>query len=257
MSSEQNKIVNIEDRIPKLKEHRKKKANRRLLLYMSIFFLLILLTIYLQSPYSEIKKITIKGNYYVNEGLIIQKSGLHSGKNMWGFQATFIEKRVNEIPYIETTTVSRKLPNEIRIIVKEFEPTAYIKGDKGFIPVLQNGETLPSISNRSLKLDAPIIVGFNEKKEDVPLVAEQITKLPTTINRRVSEIHRIEVNGQVLLKVYTTDQLIVIAPFSDFAEKMMLYPSIIKQITPGEKGIIHLEVSPYFEAIPPEGSENE
>lgn len=255
MSSELNKVVNIEDRIPRLKEHRKKKANKRLIIYMSVFFLLILITIYLQSPYSEIKKVTIKGNYYVEENIIIQKSELTPGKSMWGFQSHFIEKRLNELPYIESTDVTRILPNEVVIQVKEFEPAAYIKKDNGFIPVLQNGETLPIISNRTLRLDAPIIVGFNEKKGEVKLIADQIDRLPTTINRRISELHKEKLNGQSLIKVYTTDQFIVIAPFKQFSEKMMLYPSIVKQITPGEKGIIHLEVTPYFEATTSEGSE--
>ncbi len=51
---ENEKIVNIEERIPKIKEQRKQKANRRLISFILLFFIMVLIIIYLQTPISKI-----------------------------------------------------------------------------------------------------------------------------------------------------------------------------------------------------------
>src|SRR5690625_7485112 len=80
--SEKN-VVSIEDRIPKLKQERKKKANRRLIFYLSIFFLLVSLVVYLQSPLSNVKTINVTGNNVLSKEEIIQLSELTKQTNIW------------------------------------------------------------------------------------------------------------------------------------------------------------------------------
>src|SRR5699024_12476680 len=85
---EKEKVVSIEDRIPKLKESRKKKANRRLLFYLSIFFVLIAIIVYLQSQLSHIRHVDIQGNHELTEDEVIAESGLTMGDNIWMFNYT-------------------------------------------------------------------------------------------------------------------------------------------------------------------------
>jgi hypothetical protein len=44
---DKEKVVNIEERIPKIKEQRKQKANRRLITFILLFFTMMLIIIYL------------------------------------------------------------------------------------------------------------------------------------------------------------------------------------------------------------------
>src|SRR5690625_5979789 len=87
------KVVSIQDRIPKLKEQRKKKANRRLVFYLSIFFLLILMSIYLQSPLSDIKTVAIKGNSFLSEEEFIEISDLEEQTNIWIINLKTIDRK--------------------------------------------------------------------------------------------------------------------------------------------------------------------
>src|SRR5690625_6591825 len=80
---EKEKIVSIEERIPKLKEARKKKANRRLLFYLAIFFVLISIIVYLQSPFSHIKEIVVHDNVVLSEEDIIEVSEIALNTNIW------------------------------------------------------------------------------------------------------------------------------------------------------------------------------
>src|SRR5699024_3042673 len=94
---EKKKIISIEDRIPRLKEARKKKANRRLLFYLSIFFFLISIIIYLQSPLSHIKEIHVSGNEVIPEQDILQVSKLTTRTNIWTINNSEVRRNLESI----------------------------------------------------------------------------------------------------------------------------------------------------------------
>ena len=54
-----SKVIKLQDRVPKLKNQKKKQknVNHRLILYISILFLLVLFLIYFRSPLSNIKRL--------------------------------------------------------------------------------------------------------------------------------------------------------------------------------------------------------
>src|SRR5699024_9136771 len=99
-------IVSIEDRIPKLKEARKKKANRRLIIYLCAFFLLISLIVYLQSPLSHVKHIEVNGNNFLTKKTVKKLSTVTKKTNIWTLSKNEIEKKLTDNPVIES--VDRK-----------------------------------------------------------------------------------------------------------------------------------------------------
>lgn len=64
---DREKIVNIEERIPKIKEQRKQKANRRLISFIMLFFIMVLIIVYLQTPISKVSTISVTGNENVSK----------------------------------------------------------------------------------------------------------------------------------------------------------------------------------------------
>src|SRR5699024_6041896 len=136
---EKEKIVSIEDRIPKLKEARKKKANRRLVFYLSIFFLLISIIVYLQSPLSQVKHIEVNGNKVLSDKEVIQKSGLALDTNIWIVQKQDMIEKIEELSVVDTVNVHRKLPQTIEVDVQEHHIIGYKQAKDGYHPILQNG----------------------------------------------------------------------------------------------------------------------
>lgn len=239
------KIVSIEDRIPKLKQVRKKKANQRLVFYLSIFFLLISIIIYLQSPLSNIKTIHITGNSLMSEKEIIQKSKLTYKTNIWTVNKDEIEQKLHHIPVIKSAKVNRKLPWTVEIHLAEFERVGYIKKGGEFHPVLGDGTTLPSL--KDTLGDAPIILDFKEDEYLNRMTAE-LQKLPLNILNLISEIHwaPIDENKNKII-LYMSDGFVVDGSIRNFAEKMQIYPSIVSQLHPESQGIIHIGIGAYFE----------
>lgn len=129
-------IVSIEDRIPKLKEMRKRKTNQRLIFYLSTFFLLISIIVYLQSPLSNIKDIKVVGNSFITKEEIIKQSTLTKKTNIWTINQKKIKQGIGEISGVKSVEVSRKLPWTVEISLKEFQRVGYLKDENESYPIL-------------------------------------------------------------------------------------------------------------------------
>ncbi|WP_026906029.1 cell division protein FtsQ/DivIB [Paucisalibacillus globulus] len=251
------KIVSIEDRIPKLKQARKKKANRRLVFYLSIFFFLISIIVYLQSPLSHVKTILVTGNSFYPDKEVIEQSGLKKDTNIWTIKKEEITKALEEIPLVDTVTVETKLPWTIEIHLIEHERIGYIKKENSYYPILGNGEVFSDSGDEQLTGDAPLLVNFSDKKV-LTEMSEELSKLTTNIRNIISEIHMTQTdenNKEIIL--FMSDGFVVESSVRDFSEKMKVYPSIAAQLDPNVEGIIHIGVGAYFEPFNQEITEEE
>jgi cell division protein FtsQ len=243
------KIVSIEDRIPKLKQARKKKANRRLVFYLSIFFFLISIIVYLQSPLSHIKTISVNGNTYLAEDSIIKASGLTTNMNIWTINKSDIKKAISENPVVDSVKVDRKLPSTVEIQVNENVLVGYVEKNNKYYPILENGKTLESFGKRSFNGNAPLLLDFSDK-DYLHSMTGELKKLPQSITNLISEIHwKPTDDNKHKILLYMNDGFVVSGTIRNFADKMKVYPSIVSQLDPKRKGIIHIGVGVYFESF--------
>lgn len=240
-------VVSIEDRIPKLKQVRKKKANRRLIFYLSVFFFLIAIIIYLQSPLSYVKNIEVSGNSLLTKEDIIEQSHLTTTTNIWTVNREEITKKLRKHPVVKLVEVNRKLPWTINIQLIEHKHIGYVKNESDYIQLLGNG-SLMSTTHLSMNGDAPLLVDFNDETVLLAL-SNELQQLPKSILNLISEIHfnpTEENNSKILL--YMNDGFTVDTSTRNFAQKMKAYPSIVSQLDEGSEGVIHMGVGAYFES---------
>lgn len=244
----EKKIVSIEDRIPRLKHERKKKANRRLIFYLSIFFILISIIVYLQSPFSNVETIDVSGNTLLTDEEIISLSEVSTSTNMWSINGKKKREQIEEHPAIEQAVVKRKFPRKVTIEVDEHRHIGYVQDEAIAHPVLVNGETLSSMAV-SLDGDAPLLVDFTDE-DMLTRMATELEQVPVPIYNLISEVHWVpEEDNTYKITLYMNDGFIVYGTIRNFAQKIEVYPSIIAQLDPGVKGIIHVGVGAYFEAF--------
>ena len=87
------------------------------------------------------------------------------------------------------------------------------------------------------------------------LIAE-LEKLTPTILRSISEIRYSPTNAnEDHLTLYMNEGYEVSTTIQNFAKRMEAYPLMIKQIEPGRKALIHLEVGAYLKYL--DGEEKE
>lgn len=249
------KIVSIEDRIPKLKHQRRKKANRRLIVLLALFFVLIASIIYFQSPLSKVKNISVSGNETYTYEQIVAKSGLDLQVNIWKINRDEAEKKLEELQEIKKATVQVTLPNSVAIKIEEFNRLAYISKGKSFYPVLENGNILGEKHIDEIPVNAPILINFKEGKVLDEMI-DALESLPEEVINSISEIHSKPVKtDEFIIKLYMNDGFEVNASLRTFSEKMAHYPSIVSQLDPAKKGVIDLEVGSYFKAYEAEKAE--
>lgn len=244
----EEKVVSIEERIPKLQEQRRKKANRTLLSYLLLFFFLIALIIYLQSPLSNIKKIEVKGNHVISDEEIIAYSDLSIGTNLWRINKKEISKQVQKHPIIDKVTVERKFPQTLQLNISEKKIIGYMKKKDEYLPVLDDGVVVNEINIR-LPRSAPLLENFKDEQY-LQRLSEELKEVPNYILNLISEIHwEPSEKNKYKIILYMTDGYIVHATIRDFASKMKSYPSVIAQLEEGQKAIIHMDVGIYVETL--------
>lgn len=256
MDKNKKNIVSIEDRIPKLKEARKKKANRRLVFYLSIFFVLILIVVYLQSPLSQVKTIDIQNNSFISDDEIIELTGLKSDSSIWSLDFQEMESNVVSNPVIEEVTIERELPNTVVIDVTEKRVVSFLTDGSTYNPVLENGKVLTEAGMHTFDGQAPLMVGFTDG-EMLSNIASELNNLTDEILALISEIHPLpEEDTQNAALFYMNDGFVVKASIRSFSEGMSAYPSIAAQIDPEANGMIHVGIGVYFEEFIEETEED-
>ncbi len=240
------KVITIHDRIPKLKEQRKQRANRRLIFFLSFFFFLILLVVYFQSPLSHVRSIEVSGNYYIADETILKASNIHVGTSMWNIDKD-AEANIVAIDEIKSVEIKRVFPTTISINVKEYVRVAYLYEDEKYYPIIETGKFLREIGQEEFPADAPILKNW-EQGTVVEELATELTKLPDNIGNRISEIYHTPIDSDPLrITLFMNDGYEVHSTVRNFSELISPYPSIVKELGPGKQGIIHMRMSPYFE----------
>ncbi|WP_163101415.1 cell division protein FtsQ/DivIB [Peribacillus alkalitolerans] len=245
---ERGTIVSIEERIPKLKQMRKKKANRRLIGLLAFFFLLIICVLYFISPLSQIKHIVVKGNKYIHDEKIIELSGIQKNDSMWKVDKEKSVEKIKKFPEIKAASVKVTLPNTVEITVEEYKRVAYLVKDSKFYPVLSSGEILPVLKNGDIPVYAPVLIGF-VKGLELNQIIEELDKLPEEISNSISEVYfEPKETDKYHIRIYMNDGYEVLASSRTLSEKLVHYPYIVNQLDPKVKGVIDLEVGSYFRA---------
>ncbi|MFC0271198.1 cell division protein FtsQ/DivIB [Metabacillus herbersteinensis] len=243
----EKKVVSLEDRIPKLQQQRKQKSNRRMILFLSVFFILIFLVIYFQSPLSKVASVQVKGNQHVNSDTIIEFSDIDEKTGMWNLSEETIKKSIKNHQEIKDVTLERKFPNSVVLNIVEYKRVAYIEKSGAFSPILENGQVLAD-AKETYPTDAPIMVNW-QNDDQIQVMASELIKVPKSIANSISEIHHTPGKTDPWhITLYMNDGYEVSASVRSFSKKMSAYPSIVGQLEPDVKGVIHLEVGSYFEA---------
>lgn len=253
---EEKKVVSLEDRIPKIKQNRKQKSNRRLISFLSLFFILILLVIYFQSPLSKVSHVDVTGNDMVSKEEILSMSGITSSTGYWNVKEENVKEQVTKHKKIKDLQIEKRLPGTIIIKVEEYARVAYAEKNNAYFPFLENGNILDAVPD-TIPADAPILVNW-KSGEEIRDMASELMKLPDSIANSISEIHHTPTESDPWrITLFMNDGFEVSASVRNFAEKMLLYPSIASQLNPDVKGVIHLEVGTYFKAYNGETEELE
>ena len=240
------KVIDIEDRIPTLKERRRRRTNKKFSILLFLFVTTLLIVLYFQSTYSQIQKITVDGEKLVPKELYIADSTLSIGESMWSFNESKIENLLIKNAWVESAQVKREWLTAVHIQVNEFKQIGYLEDGEFLHIILENGQIIKT-DGQVLPKEGPIFSGFENEKVRLRMIKE-LKLLDNEVLTGISQIKYAPTeNDAYSILVYMNDGNEVQAIIPSFGEKMNYYPSIVSQLNPEVKGIVDLEVGTFFQ----------
>lgn len=238
-----DKVIDIEERIPSMREKRRKKTNKKFLFIIAVFCLALLVLLYFQSPFSKVGEVTIHGAALHDDHYYYEKSGIVKGTSFWGFETKEVEEELLKLEGVSSVAVTRKWFNEIDVAIKEWKTVAYMESGGEYGLLLENGSLFPSGGNYP---NVPIL-NHVDNPDLRKSLTKQLMKMDKNVLQLISEIiyTGTEENPDTIV-AYMDDGYEVHAILQTFAEKMEYYPDIISQLGDLEKGIVNMEVGIYF-----------
>lgn len=240
-----DKVIDIEERIPSLREKRRRKTNKKFLFVLSVFMIALLAILYFQSPFSKVGAIVVEGAVLHDPEFYEQQSGLKVDEPLWNFSIEEIEKSLQTLDEVKSADVSRKWMHDVQIKISEWQTIAYIEEKDQYNHLLENGEVFPADLHYP-EMEAPVLNNFSDADMRKKLTT-QLLQLEDEVYRLLSEIVFMGTkSGPDNIKVYMDDGFEVRVAISDFSEKMSYYPEITAQLNGTEKGVIDMEVGTFF-----------
>ena len=165
-----------------------------------------------------IQQIVIAGNVNLNSSFLEELAQENIGQNLFQISKSAIEGRYDNIVRIKEMTVTRTLPNKLKISIKEREGFVYIKTKEGIlIPVDQE---MTILDNRGFYLaeDLPVIHSSIAITDLVPgerIVDEMIREIcsfhtsliASTINEKNVSEYYIKDNSLVIVEAQTGSRI--------------------------------------------------
>lgn len=237
-----DKVIDIEERIPTLRERRRKRTNRKFAVLLFIFVSLLLVLLYSQSPYSEIQSIEVTGAELFDGESYQQASTLTIGDSMWSFDSNKVEQRLEALEWVETASIQKKWLTSVEIDIQEYVEMGYLDRGNSYQVVLSNGVVL----NQPVSVvEGPIFSNFEDEAKREALI-EQLSNTEPEVQNLISQIILDPEKEQAdYVTMYMNDGNEIKAILSTLAEKINYYPSVTAQLE-GQKGIIDMEVGIYF-----------
>ncbi|WP_214881699.1 MULTISPECIES: FtsQ-type POTRA domain-containing protein [unclassified Exiguobacterium] len=248
MEPSQQTVRSLEDRIPYMKKQRRKKANRRMFSVLSLFGILILLVVYMQTSMSNVKEVTVSGLYWLEESYVFQDMELDTSTKFIGLSPKKMSAQMEKLPGVKRVEIDRSWYNLVYVNVTEEKMIAYARADKGDVVVLADGSLHPTgtiTDPRKLK-DGPLLREFNSEQE-LEKIASELEQVDDATRARMSEIILSKQKGEpTRYEIFMNDGNTLLTPPLKLSETVSKYGEIYENIPKGERGTIVMDGGFYF-----------
>ena len=189
------------------------------------------------NPAFEIYHLEITGDGRLSEDRIREYSGLREGLNLFAVDLKEVEKKLSEVPDIESVYIERRLPHTLVVKVRERVPVARIRGSESLrYPFLvdRNGVVM---AYRLRAAGLPLITGVAERlrpgravQDPDVAVALRILNLCDAIGylRRYVRIERIDLSYDDFIDVRLEGGTRVRMPRHDLQDRLENLAAILK-----------------------------
>lgn len=206
---------------------------------------ILLISIFLVTPFSKKKIITVTGTSTVNQEEVIRDSGIKTSNYLFSliFRHSIYEKNIiSKNKMVKSAKFTYRFPNKLNINVKEYSIIAYAQTDDGYQPILENGTRIGLVGASELP-DSFLTINLSLEK-DIQKLVKAFSKLDKDLVNQIQIVSSADsATTSDLLKLEMHDGNVVRIPLSEVAKKLPYYLKV-KDSLP-ENSIVDMEVGIY------------
>lgn len=206
---------------------------------------ILLISIFLVTPFSKKKIITVTGTSTVSQEEVIRDSGIKPSNYPFLLifhHSTYEKNIISKNKMVKSAKFTYRFPNKLNIDIKEYSIIAYAQTDDGYQPILENGTRIGLVGASELP-ESFLTINLSSEK-DIQKLVKAFSKLDRDLVNQIQIISSADsATTSDLLKLEMHDGNVVRVPLSELAKKLPYYLKI-KDSLP-ENSIVDMEVGIY------------
>ena len=237
-----------EKKLVKKKSAKPKIPAIHILRALTILFpslLLLIVSVYLLSPYATMKDIRVEGTVQTTDDDIRQASGIQDSDytiNLLLDKAKY-EEQIKSNYWVESAQLVYQFPTKFTIKVKEYDIVAYYISGENHYPILSSGQLeTSSVSLVSLP-ETYLSVLFNDS-EQIKIFTSELAQISPELKAAIQKVELApsKVTSD-LIRLTMNDSDEVLVPLSEMSKKLPYYSKIKPQLS--EPSVIDMEAGIY------------
>ncbi len=150
-------MANSVERYYQKKKRRKKKLK---FAFFILLFILMMLTLGILSVtvFFNAEKILVEGNTHYTAAKLLDQGGLSIGQNLFRLDKFEVIEKMEELPYVKSVTIKRKLPNTLMVEVVENEPVVWVRCENGVALLNEDYRVLSLLAISAEKIPEPPVI---------------------------------------------------------------------------------------------------
>jgi len=182
--------------------------------------------------------IEITGNDHVSRGEIAKVFGGDISRNIFAVPLDERKKQLEEVPWVESATVMRILPDRIRVNVVERKPIAFAQVGSRIQLIDGHGVLMEMPFSSQTKYSFPVIAGMNEneplstRSARMKIYLQLVKELDAGGERNSRSLSEVDVSDPDDVKITVDDPdgaVLVHLGSSNFAERFHVYVTHLKE----------------------------
>jgi cell division protein FtsQ len=162
----------------------------------------------------KVERVDVRGSRFLSEGEVRELLGPAVGENILGLDIESLKARLRASPWVADATVSRTLPDTLRVDIRERAPLALAELERLYL-MDGMGTLIDLYGPRTAGFDLPIVRGLmgasGEERRDRAERAGELLRELGELGAEVSEVE-VEPSGDVKVVLRGRGELLRMAP---------------------------------------------
>ena len=207
--------------------------------------LLLIVSVYLLSPYATMKDIRVEGTVQTTADDIRQASGIQDSDytiNLLLDKAKY-EEQIKSNYWVESAQLVYQFPTKFTIKVKEYDIVAYYVSGESHYPILSSGQLESSAVSLVSLPETYLSVLFNDS-EQIKTFTSELAQISPELKAAIQKVELApsKVTSD-LIRLTMNDSDEVLVPLSEMSKKLPYYSKIKPQLS--EPSVIDMEAGIY------------